>query len=142
VKGGITVAGAALAALGALSLLEAFRLKDDWLGAKLMPAVVGVLLVLLGAAHAALPAERAPWPEATGARRVPLMLTVLAAYVGLLPVLGFLPATALFVFVVVRALGEYSWALTATWTGVIAVASHVVFKHWLGMALPAGPLGF
>jgi hypothetical protein len=70
------------------------------------------------------------------------MLAVLAAYVGLLPVLGFLPATALFVLVVVRALGEYSWAQAAAWTVVIAVAGHLVFKRWLGMALPAGPLGF
>ncbi len=43
---------------------------------------------------------------------------------------------------VVRSLGTYSWAGTAAWTAVIAVASHVVFKHWLGMPLPAGPLGF
>jgi putative tricarboxylic transport membrane protein len=71
-----------------------------------------------------------------------LMLAALAAYIGVLPVLGFLPATALFVLVVVRALGEYSWAMTATWTVVIAGAGHVVFKHWLGMPLPAGPLGF
>jgi hypothetical protein len=32
--------------------------------------------------------------------------------------------------------------MTATWTVVIAVAGHVVFKRWLGMPLPAGPLGF
>ena len=57
------VLGAALAALGALSLLEAFRLKDDWLGAKLMPAVVGVVLILLGAAHAALPPSGRPGPR-------------------------------------------------------------------------------
>ena len=70
------------------------------------------------------------------------MLVVLAAYIGLLPVLGFLLATALFVLVVVRALGDYSWTQSAAWTVVIAVGGHVVFKRWLGMALPAGPLGF
>ena len=43
-KRGLTVAGAVLIALVVLSLIEAFRLKDDWLGAKLMPAVVGVVL--------------------------------------------------------------------------------------------------
>ena len=71
VKRGITVAGAALAALGALSLIEAFRLKDDWLGAKLMPAVVGVLLILLGVAHAALPGVSGrPGPRPGRLRRV------------------------------------------------------------------------
>lgn len=43
------IVGALLAALGAFSIIEAGRLRDDWQGARLMPAVVGVLLVVLGA---------------------------------------------------------------------------------------------
>ena len=134
--------GLVLVALGALSVLEALRVKDDWQGAKLMPAVVGVTLIVLGAAHATLRADRAAWPDREALSRVCLLLGVLVAYVGVLPEIGFLPATAALTFVVVRALGAYSWLGTAGWTAGIALSSHVVFKHWLGMPLPAGPLGF
>ena len=142
-KRGLTIAGAVLIALGALSLIEAFRLKDDWLGAKLMPAVLGVVLIALGVAHATYRGdEPAPWPDGPGLRRVGLMFGVLVLYVAIMPAAGFALATAVFVLVIVRALGTYSWPVTAAWTGVIAAASHLVFKHWLGMPLPAGPLGF
>jgi putative tricarboxylic transport membrane protein len=142
VKRGLTVAGAVLVALGALALIEAFRLKDGWLGAKLMPAIVGTVLVALGVAHATYRGgEPAPWSDAPGVRRVALLLAVLALYVLVLPEAGFLPATAAFVFLIVRALGSYSWPVTAAWTAVIAVASHVVFRRWLGMPLPTGPFG-
>jgi putative tricarboxylic transport membrane protein len=143
VKRGLTVAGAVLVALGVLALIEALRLKDDWQGARLMPAVVGVLLVALGAAHARLaPGHDVAWPDRAGAGRVALMFAALAVYVAVLPWLGFLPATALFTLAIVRALGTWSWAKAAAWTLVIAAGSHVVFKQWLGMPLPAGPLGF
>jgi hypothetical protein len=71
-----------------------------------------------------------------------MMLGALVLYVGLLPEIGFLPTTALFTFGVVRALGGYSWTKTAAWTVVIAVVGQVVFRQWLGMPLPTGPLGF
>src|SRR5207244_6351761 len=45
-----------LLVLGVLALVEALRLRDDWLGAKLMPAVVGLVLIVLGAAHLVRPA--------------------------------------------------------------------------------------
>jgi hypothetical protein len=60
------VCGAFLVALGAVALLETLRLRDGWLGARLM---------------------------------------------------------------------------TLATAAAIALASHVVFKHWLGMPLPAGSLG-
>jgi ABC-type nickel/cobalt efflux system permease component RcnA len=69
------------------------------------------------------------------------MFAVLVAYVAALPYLGFLPATALFVLVLLRSLGTYSWGRTLVLAAVMAVVSHVVFIHWLGMPLPAGPFG-
>jgi hypothetical protein len=82
------------------------------------------------------------WPDAAGARRVLAVLALLALYVALLPWLGFLLATLLFALPLVRALGGLSWPLTLATTVAIAGASHVVFKHWLGMPLPGGPLGY
>ena len=42
----ITLSGACLIALGALPVVETLRWRDDGQGAKLMPAVIGVILLL------------------------------------------------------------------------------------------------
>jgi hypothetical protein len=133
--------GGLLVALGAVAFLEALRLRDDWLGAKLMPAALAVVLVALGVGHlvpsvTGPPAAAAAWPDAAGGRRVAFVFAVLALYVIALPPLGFLSATALLVLVLLRALGSYSWTRTLVLTAAIALASHVVFKRWLGMPLP------
>ena len=125
-----------------MALLEAFRLRDGWLGARLMPALVGGILVLVGVAHATEPTAPVAWPDAAGARRVVALLVLLALYVALLPWLGFLIATLLFALPVVRGLGPTSWTRSLATAAAIAIGSHVVFKHWLGMPLPAGPLGY
>ena len=138
--------GGLFLALGVLSLVEALRIKDAWQGARLMPAAVGVTLVALGIGHL-LPSRAGPagglpaWPDAPARRRVLFMFGALALYVAGLPHLGFLLATALFVLILLRALGSYSWAMTIAITGAIAVASHAVFIYWLGMPVPSGFLG-
>lgn len=134
--------GGVLFALGALALVEALRVRDEWQGARLMPAVVGGLLLLLGAAHPwARAVERAEWPEGPGARRVGAAFAVLVLYVVVLPWLGFLPATAVFLLILLRALGDFSWAGAIALTVAIALSTHVVFRHWLGMPLPSGVFG-
>ena len=135
------VCGGFLLLLGALALIEALRLRDDWMGARLMPALVGATLVLLGVAHSRLPATAAAWPDAAGLRRVAGMVGLLVLYIALMPTLGFLLATTLFALPLVRTLGTWSWPTTIATTLAIAVSSHVVFKHWLGMPLPWGLLG-
>jgi hypothetical protein len=62
--------GLILVILGLTSIVEALRLKDNWQGAKLMPAVVGVLLVLLGGTHGALREEPVAWPPRSEAHGV------------------------------------------------------------------------
>lgn len=136
--------GGFLMALGAVSLFEALRIRDDWPGAKLMPAALAVVLALLGAGHlvpAMTTADLPAWPDALRRRRVAFVFAVLVLYVAGLPLAGFLPATALFVVILLRALGAFSWAMTIVLTAAIAIASHVVFRHWLGMPLPPGLLG-
>ena len=137
------VEGVVLVALGVTAIVEGLRLKDNWQGAKLMPAVIGTVLVLLGLAHFALRRrDVSPWPDASSLTRVAFVLGVVAVYVVALPMAGFLPATAVFVLIMIRMLGAFSWLRALAGTAAIAGGSHVVFKHWLGMALPAGPLGF
>ena len=135
-------AGGVLAALGVLALVEAVRIRDAWSGARLMPVVVGAALVILGGAHVVSPVVAAvEWPDAPGWRRVGLVLGGLILYVIAMPWLGFLLATALFVLLVVRALGQYTWTMTLVLTAAVAAGSWVVFKHWLGMPLPSGAFG-
>jgi hypothetical protein len=127
-----------------VAIVEAARLADDWQGARLMPAVVGVALLALGGAHLSPSARRAPgpaWPGVLEQRRVAFVFAVLVLYVLALPPLGFLPATALFVLVLVRFMGGFSWPGAVALSAVIALASHVVFSRWLGMPLPAGIFG-
>jgi len=134
--------GVALVALGAVSVVESWRLRDGWLGARLMPLVIGLALVGLGAAHLAAPPPPAPpSPDRAAPGRAALMLALVVFYVAALPWAGFLPATAVFALIVVRWLGAYSWPATVAVTVAIAGASHVIFLRWLGMPLPAGPLG-
>jgi hypothetical protein len=128
------LAGCVLLGLGALALVEALRIRDDWPGARLLPAVIG--LALAGRA-----VDRPAWPDAAGRRRVGFVFGLLVLYVAGLPSLGFLPATAVFALVLLRALGPFSWTMTGVLAATIALASHVVFARWLGMPLPPGLLG-
>lgn len=131
------VSGIVLLGLGAVSVVEALRVRDDWLGARLMPLVVGVVLVLLGVAHLVRRAgPEIAWPDPGQARRVALMLTTLVLYVAVMPLLGFAIATFLLALVLVRMLGAYSWPRTVLVTVAIAVGSQLVFQRWLGMPLP------
>ncbi len=101
----------------------------------------GGVLVLVGLAHGREATATDAWPDAAGGRRVLALLALLVLYVALLPSLGFLLATVLFALPLVRALGAMSWPLAIGTAAAIALASHVVFKHWLGMPLPSGLLG-
>jgi hypothetical protein len=131
-----------LLALGAVALVEAFRIRDEWPGARLLPAVLGLGLALLGAAHLAGPALDPPeWPEAEDRRRLLLVAIVLAFYIFGLPTLGFAAATALFVLVLLRMLASFSWVTAAVVAAASALGSQLVFRRWLGLPLPSGLLG-
>jgi putative tricarboxylic transport membrane protein len=133
------VCGAVLFALAAASLVEAVRVKDDWQGARLMPAVLAVVLGALAVGHVrTVPADSAApdWPDARGRRRIAAVFAALVVYVALLEPLGFLLSTALFALALVRVLGTWSWMTTVAVTLSIALVCHFVFKRWLGMPLP------
>lgn len=136
------VVGLVLLAIGAAGLFETFRIKDDWAGARLMPLVAAVALVLLGLAHFVV---RPPAPttadERPAIRRVVLALALLVVYVAVFTTLGFLVATVALLLVLIRVLGEYRWPTTIGLALGLGVACHVVFRTWLSMPLPDGLLG-
>jgi len=113
----------------------------DWLRAiSLVVLAVGVVIWLWAVA---LILAKVPHGELITTGPYAVMMHPIYTSVALLvlPWLGFLLATALFVLVLVRGLGTYSWPMSIVVTAAIAIACDVVFKQWLGMPLPAGPLG-
>ena len=135
--------GGVLVALGVIAGFEALRVRDDWLGAKLMPAVLSVALLALGMSHClkSIVASDADVPPAPG-RRVVAVLGALILFVAMLPQIGFLLATTLFLLALLRLLGGFPWAKSVALSGAIALGSHVVFTLWLRMPFPRGPWGF
>ena len=128
--------------LAALSLVEAVRIKDTWPGARLMPAALGVVLLLLGAAHLRPARERQAPPEPAepgGLARAATVFAAAAVHVAALPLLGFGLATGLFLAFLFRFLGS-SWSATAALAIGGAVLCHLVFVRWLSMPFPAGLL--
>lgn len=138
------VVGLVLLAIGAASLFETFRIKDDWAGARLMPLVAAIALVLLGLAHFVVrpPVSTAPAPDERPAiLRVALALALLVAYVALFTTLGFLVTTVALLLVLIGVLGDYRRPTTIGLAVGLGLACHVVFRTWLSMPLPDGLLG-
>ena len=134
--------GLAVLALGILSLVETFRIKDEWTGARLLPLTVSLAFLGLGIAHC-VGAQPKGAPRSSEERgrvgQVLIVLVLLGFYVALLPPAGFFVATAALIGALTRMLGGYSWPLTAGLALGLAAAAHVVFVTWLGMPLPRGP---
>ena len=135
--------GLGVLALGVLSLVETFRIKDPWTGARLLPLVVSLAFLGLGIAHCVSAQPKRTASSSSGERarvgQVLIVLVLLGLYVALLPLAGFFVATVVLIAVLTRMLGGYAWALTAGLAVGLAAAAHVVFVTWLGMPLPYGP---
>lgn len=130
--------GALLLLLGGGSLVEAFRIKDDWSGAKLMPVVAAVALLAVGVVHVAERPRRPPDTLPSDLSRVGIVVAVLVAYVAALPALGFLLTTIALLLVLIRGLGGYRWPAAMALAIGLGAACHVVFRVWLTMPLPDG----
>jgi putative tricarboxylic transport membrane protein len=144
------LAAAVLLAFGLAGALEAGRLAIGdpahpgpgffpfWLA--LLLCLVAVALFLRASPAPVAPGPAAPAPAARGKAVMALATSVVYAFA--LEPLGFLLTTLLFLVVLLRAVERRSWLSTVTVAAATAVASHVVFKVWLDIQLPAGPWGF
>jgi hypothetical protein len=109
-----------------------------------MAVMCGLLVLQDVVAHrsalAATPEEAAPPDRAYGL--VAAAFAVTGAYIGLLPMLGFRIATALFVAAFQMALESpktlRQWAVLAAIAVGTAVVTHLVFEHYLLVLLPRG----
>ena len=113
-------------------------------GPGFFPLTVAVALAGMAVLLLVRPQPAAPplaWPP--GARvRLLAVVAALFAFTAILEPLGFLAATFLLMLVLFRVVEEHRWAIVVAESAAAAVASHVLFKTWLGVRLPPGPWGF
>jgi hypothetical protein len=139
----LAVAGAGVAA-GSFSY--GLLVDGGLVGPGLLPLVAGVLVFAFSGALLArawrgqVPVDDAP-VEPRRVRVVWVVFGLLLVTLLLAPLIGFLPAFGLFVFVVSRFVERRPW----WWSVVVAVLAgvvlYVVFVVFLNVPLPGGPLG-
>ncbi|MEA2936203.1 MAG: putative tricarboxylic transport rane protein [Variibacter sp.] len=106
--------GVIMLALSSAALLQAFR----------QPAGVGIASLWAGTRW---------W-------QVPYVVALLAAYVALLPYLGFPLTTVLLLVVLFKTIEPQGWAASIVGALVIAAITYLVFARWLGTQLPLGTI--
>jgi putative tricarboxylic transport membrane protein len=109
-----------------------------WLALAL--GLVALALLVRRSPAAPGPAVVAVTPRRHG--QVALTLVGGAAYAGALESLGFLLTTFLFLLLLLSAIAPRGWPSALTISAGTSIASHLVFKLWLAVPLPAGPWGF
>ena len=135
-------------ALGAYSLVSFRRsaVQTAWI---LSPWLFPMLLAVFAAALAAAllwggcretaerrGAARADTPDGRGALRVLAVALMVAAYCALLPLMRFLPATALFLAALMLFLGERRWWSIAAVALASPLVLYALFALGLGVRLP------
>jgi putative tricarboxylic transport membrane protein len=109
-----------------------------WLGLGL--AVLSALL-LVSAVRRRDPGPA--WlPTGHGAARFVVVVIVTAVFIAVLPLLGMVLGTAVFLAVLLRMLEGHSWRATVAVAVGAAVVNWAVFVLWLKVPFPVGVLGF
>jgi hypothetical protein len=76
-----------------------------------------------------------------GKRHLAIGFGLFSAYVLLTPLIGFIPASILFIVGLVRIVGGMSWLKCGMTSAVITAFLWVVFVYWLKVPLPTWQLG-
>jgi putative tricarboxylic transport membrane protein len=109
-----------------------------WLG-----LVLAALSTLLLVSAVRRPDRGRAWlPTGHGAARLVVVVLVTAVFIALLPLLGMVLGTAIFLAVLLRMLEGHSWRATLALAVGAAVANWAIFVLWLNVPFPVGVLGF
>ncbi len=134
--------GLALAAffIWQATLIELSFITDP-VGPRIFPIIIGIVLGLASLVVLLRPDAEPHWPGIGRLAEIAGAVVVMVAYAELLPVLGFVIATAVAAAILPWRLGTAPlWSVV---TGVlISVGIYVVFRLILGLSLARGPLGF
>lgn len=146
------IAGSLLIALfGAVAVVDSTTLppprSGGGLGPGILPFWVGLAVLLLGLGQLASAlrgrgsAGRGAWPEPEDLRRVGYMLGALVLYVLLASRIGFFLSSWLFLAVGMKMLADYRWRTVLAGGLAGSLVATAVFRMWLTLPLPAGPIG-
>ena len=114
---------------------------SDIVGPRVFPLIICAVMALCSLYFIAKPDADPVWPAAGRFFEIVMAVVVMVLYAELLPVLGFLIATALASAFLTWRLGTKP--LQSVLVGVlIAVGIYIIFKLILGLSLAEGPLGF
>lgn len=126
-------------AIAAFAIQESFL--SDAVGPKAFPLIIATILGLSSLVIALRPDPEPAWPAIGRLTEIGAAVVVMILYAELLPVIGFVIATAF-------AAAYLSWRLGSSIIGALAtgigtsVGIYVVFHLVLGLSLARGPLGF
>jgi cellulose synthase/poly-beta-1,6-N-acetylglucosamine synthase-like glycosyltransferase len=114
-------------------------------GGGLFPLLASIILMGLSGAMTIQAFLKKGTPESSPAsffsgkeapKRILLGFTALLAYRYLLPIIGFAPATFVFIFILAKFLGHYSWKVSIFFSVATASVSYFLFQVWLKIPMP------
>ncbi|WP_428927849.1 tripartite tricarboxylate transporter TctB family protein [Marinibacterium sp. SX1] len=126
-------------AIAALAIEESFL--SDAVGPKAFPLIIASILGLSSLVIALRPDAEPEWPALGRFVEVAASVVVLILYAELLPVAGFVVATAFAAAYLAWRLGSSPLESVAVGIGT-SVGIYVIFHLVLGLSLARGPLGF
>lgn len=137
--GGIGLVLAAFFVWQATTIQEAFI--SDPIGPKAFPFIIGAALGIASLFVVLRPDAQPQWPTARRFLEILMAVAVMIVYTQLLPVAGFVAASAVAAAYLCWRLGTPP-AAAALAGVIIAVGIYVVFHLILGLSLARGPWGF
>ncbi|MEO1985220.1 MAG: tripartite tricarboxylate transporter TctB family protein [Martelella sp.] len=137
--GGIGLAIAILFAWQASIIQESFL--TDAVGPKVFPYIIAAVMGISSVYFLLKPDPEPHWPRAGRLAEIGLAVLVLAAYAELLPVAGFVIATAVAAAYLTWRLGSRPVESLIIGIGT-SVGIYIIFHLVLGLSLARGPFGF
>ena len=126
-------------AMSAFAIQESFL--SDAVGPKAFPLIIATILGVSSLVIAIKPDPEPHWPPFARMAEVFAAIVVLALYAQMLPVIGFVIATAIAAAYLSWRLGSSVVASVLTGVGT-SVGIYAIFHLVLGLSLAKGPLGF
>ena len=140
------ILGIILLLLGVACLVEGTRVWDGMGGTGFMPVIMGVVFgaLSLGFLVSWSPSRESPlilWPAKGNRQKIGFLSLALVFYTLLVPWIGYLISTTLFLIGLVCAMGGVRWGRGLIFSLITSSCTYFIFKVWLKMPLPAGFLG-
>ncbi len=126
-------------AFAAFAIEESFL--SDAVGPKAFPLIVAAILGVSSLVIAMRPDAEPAWPALGRLVEIGAAVVVMVLYAQMLPVIGFVLATAIAAAYLSWRLGSSVIAAIATGVGT-SIGIYVIFHLVLGLSLARGPLGF